>query len=82
MFEENSLVELDASCVHRPYLVASVVLRGVPEVITCLCVLAPRFSLVWCYVEFDCIPKWCPRIMVVVMFTVYCLVGRHTGVYP
>ena len=70
MLEEDRLANLDASRINGPDFVASVVFCSVPKVETRCRVFSPRFSLVWSYMEIDGAPKWRPRILIVVVFSI------------
>ena len=70
MLEKDGLADSHASRIDGLDFMASVVFCSVPKVETRCCVLSPRFLLVRSYMEFDGAPKWRPRILVVVVFSI------------
>ena len=70
MLEKDRLANLHASCVDGPNFMASLVFCSVPKVETECRVFSPRFLLVQSYMEFNGAPKWRPRILIVVVFSI------------
>ena len=70
MLEKDRLADLHAYCVNGPDFMASVVFCSVPKVEARCCMFSPRFLLVRCDIEFNSAPKWRPRILIVVVFSI------------